>query len=264
MFCKHRFGMEDKVEMSKISVRHLNLHYGKIHALKDINMEIKDHAITAFIGPSGCGKSTFLKCINRMNDLVKSVRIDGQILLDGEDIYDRRVDTTLLRKKVGMVFQQPNPFPMNIYDNVAYGPRIHGIKSKTELDRIVEEALEGAAILGEVKDHLKKPALSLSGGQQQRLCIARALAVEPEVLLMDEPTSALDPVSTLKIEELMGSLKKKYTVVIVTHNMQQAARVSDNTAFFLMGEAVEYGATRILFARPNDKRTQDYIMGRFG
>ena len=252
------------MEKSKISVRHLNLHYGRNHALKDVNMEIKDHAVTAFIGPSGCGKSTFLKCINRMNDLVESVRIDGQILLDGEDIYDRRVNITLLRKKVGMVFQQPNPFPMSIYDNIAYGPRIHGIKSKTELDRIVEEALRGAAILDDVKDRLKKPALSLSGGQQQRLCIARALAVEPEVLLMDEPTSALDPVSTLRIEELIEGLKKKYTVVIVTHNMQQAARVSDDTAFFLMGEVVEFEATQVLFARPRDKRTNDYITGRFG
>lgn len=249
---------------SKISVKHLNLHYGNKLALKDVNMEIKDHAVTALIGPSGCGKSTFLKCLNRMNDLVDSVRIDGQILLDGENIYDRRVDTTLLRKKIGMVFQQPNPFPMSIYDNIAYGPRIHGIKSKTELDRIVEEALVSVSILDELKDRLKTSALSLSGGQQQRLCIARALAVEPEVLLMDEPTSALDPVSTSKIEGLLESLKKKYTVVIVTHNMQQAARVSDDTAFFLMGEAVECGSTRIIFSRPKDRRTKDYIMGRFG
>lgn len=252
------------MEKYKISVKNLNLHYGENHALKDVNMEIRNRAITAFIGPSGCGKSTLLKCINRMNDLVECVRIDGQILLDGEDIYDRRVDTTLLRKKVGMVFQQPNPFPMSIYDNIAYGPRIHGIKSKTELDEIVEKALLGAAIFDEVKDRLKKPALGLSGGQQQRLCIARALAVEPEVLLMDEPTSALDPVSTLKIEELMESLKKKYAVVIVTHNMQQAARVSDDTAFFLTGEVVEFGATQSIFARPRDKRTEDYITGRFG
>lgn len=258
--------MEVKMEAdkSKISVRRLNLYYGDNHALRDVSMEIRDHAITAFIGPSGCGKSTFLKCINRMNDLVESVRIEGRILLDGEDIYDRRVDATLLRKKVGMVFQQPNPFPMSIYDNVAYGPRIHGIKSRTELDGIVEEALRGAAILDEVKDRLKKPALGLSGGQQQRLCIARALAVEPEALLMDEPTSALDPVSTLKIEELMEGLKKKYAVVIVTHNMQQAARVSDDTAFFLMGEVVEFGPAKTLFARPKDKRTEDYITGRFG
>ena len=252
------------MENSKISVKNLNLHYGENHALKDVNMEIRNNAITAFIGPSGCGKSTFLKCINRMNDLVESVRIEGQILLDGEDIYDKRVDTTLLRKKVGMVFQQPNPFPMSIYDNIAYGPRLHGIKSKERLDEIVEEALKGAAIFDEVKDRLKKSALGLSGGQQQRLCIARALAVEPEVLLMDEPTSALDPVSTLKIEELMEGLKKKYTVVIVTHNMQQAARVSDYTAFFLVGEVVEFGRTPIIFSRPQDKRTEDYITGRFG
>ena len=227
-------------------------------------MEIKDHAITAFIGPSGCGKSTFLKCLNRMNDLVDNVRIEGQVLLDGEDIYDKRVDTTLLRKKVGMVFQQPNPFPMSIYDNVAYGPRLHGIKQKSKLDDIVENALRGAAIFDEVKDRLRKSALGLSGGQQQRLCIARALAVEPEVLLMDEPTSALDPISTLKIEELMESLKKKYTVAIVTHNMQQAARVSDDTAFFLVGEVVEFNSTQNIFSRPKDKRTEDYITGRFG
>lgn len=252
------------MENSKISVKNLNLYYGENHALKDINMEIKDHAITAFIGPSGCGKSTFLKCLNRMNDLVECVRIDGQVLLDGEDIYDKRVDTTLLRKKVGMVFQQPNPFPMSIYDNIAYGPRLHGIKNKSKLDEIVENALQGAAIFDEVKDRLKKSALGLSGGQQQRLCIARALAVEPEVLLMDEPTSALDPISTLKIEELMESLKQKYTLLIVTHNMQQAARVSDETAFFLLGEVVEFGSTQDMFARPVDKRTEDYITGRFG
>lgn len=216
---------------SKISVENLNLHYGENHALKDVNMEIADHAITAFIGPSGCGKSTFLRCLNRMNDLVDGCRVEGKVILDGEDIYDKRVDTTLLRKKVGMVFQQPNPFPMSIYDNIAYGPRLHGIKNKKELDEIVERSLQGAAIFEEVKDRLHKPALGLSGGQQQRLCIARALAVSPEVLLMDEPTSALDPISTLKIEELMETLKKKYTVVIVTHNMQQAARVSDDTAF---------------------------------
>lgn len=252
------------MENSKISVRNLNLHYGDNHALKNVNMEIKENSITAFIGPSGCGKSTFLKCLNRMNDLVECARIDGQVLLDGEDIYDKRVDTTLLRKKVGMVFQQPNPFPMSIYDNIAYGPRIHGIKNKAKLDEIVEEALKGAAIFDEVKDRLKKSALGLSGGQQQRLCIARALAVAPEVLLMDEPTSALDPISTLKIEELMESLKQKYTVVIVTHNMQQAARVSDDTAFFLVGEVVEFGATQDIFSRPQDKRTEDYITGRFG
>ena len=223
---------------SKISVENLNLHYGENHALKDVNMEIADHAITAFIGPSGCGKSTFLRCLNRMNDLVDGCRVEGKVILDGEDIYDKRVDTTLLRKKVGMVFQQPNPFPMSIYDNIAYGPRLHGIKNKKELDEIVERSLQGAAIFEEVKDRLHKSALGLSGGQQQRLCIARALAVSPEVLLMDEPTSALDPISTLKIEELMETLKKKYTVVIVTHNMQQAARVSDDTAFFLVGEVI--------------------------
>ena len=227
-------------------------------------MEIADHAITAFIGPSGCGKSTFLRCLNRMNDLVEGCRVEGKVILDGEDIYDKRVDTTLLRKKVGMVFQQPNPFPMSIYDNIAYGPRLHGIKNKKELDEIVERSLQGAAIFEEVKDRLHKSALGLSGGQQQRLCIARALAVSPEVLLMDEPTSALDPISTLKIEELMETLKKKYTVVIVTHNMQQAARVSDDTAFFLVGEVVEKNATSEIFARPRDKRTEDYITGRFG
>ena len=252
------------MEKSKISVKDLNLYYGSNHALKNVNMGIKSNAVTAFIGPSGCGKSTFLKCINRMNDLVENVKIEGTVLLDGEDIYDKRVDTTLLRKKVGMVFQQPNPFPMSIYDNIAYGPRLHGIRNKETLDEIVENALKGAVIYEEVKDRLKKSALGLSGGQQQRLCIARALAVEPEVLLMDEPTSALDPVSTLKIEELMEGLKKKYTVVIVTHNMQQAARVSDDTAFFLVGEVVEFGATPVIFSRPKDKRTEDYITGRFG
>ena len=249
---------------SKISVRGLNLHYGANHALKNANMEIAANKITAFIGPSGCGKSTFLKCLNRMNDLVENVRIDGQILLDGENIYDKGVDTTLLRKKVGMVFQQPNPFPMSIYDNIAYGPRVHGIRNEKQLDGIVEEALVGAAIFDEVKDRLKKSALGLSGGQQQRLCIARALAVQPDVLLMDEPTSALDPISTLRIEDLMENLREKYTVVIVTHNMQQAARVSDETAFFLVGEVVEKGNTADIFARPKDKRTEDYITGRFG
>ena len=249
---------------SKISVENLNLHYGENHALKNVNMEIADHAITAFIGPSGCGKSTFLRCLNRMNDLVDGCRVEGKVILDGEDIYDKRVDTTLLRKKVGMVFQQPNPFPMSIYDNIAYGPRLYGIRNKKELDEIVERSLLGAAIFEEVKDRLHKSALGLSGGQQQRLCIARALAVSPEVLLMDEPTSALDPISTLKIEELMESLKKKYTVVIVTHNMQQAARVSDDTAFFLVGEVIEKNATSEIFARPQDKRTEDYITGRFG
>lgn len=249
---------------SKISVRHLNLCYGKNRALRNVDMEIRDRAVTALIGPSGCGKSTFLKCLNRMNDLVREVRVEGQILLDGEDIYDRRVDVTVLRKRVGMVFQQPAPFPMSIFENVAYGPRLHGIRSKRELDRRVEEALQDAAILEEVKDRLDRPALGLSGGQQQRLCIARALAVEPEVLLMDEPTSALDPVSTLKIEELMKNLKQKYTVVVVTHNMQQAARVSDDTAFFLTGEVVEFGDTNMIFTCPRERLTKDYILGRFG
>lgn len=248
----------------KIVTKGLNLHYGTNHALKGVDMNIKEKSITAFIGPSGCGKSTFLKTLNRMNDLIPSVRIEGEVILDGENIYDSRVDTTLLRKKIGMVFQQPNPFPMSIYDNIAYGPRIHGIKSKAKLDQIVEESLKGAALFEEVKDRLKKSALSLSGGQQQRLCIARALAVEPEVILMDEPTSALDPISTLKIEDLMAELKEKYTVAIVTHNMQQAARISDYTAFFLVGEVVEFAATDTLFTRPVDKRTEDYITGRFG
>lgn len=252
------------MDKTKISVSNLNLHYGTNHALKDVNMNIRENHITAFIGPSGCGKSTFLKCLNRMNDLVECVKIEGKVLLDGEDIYSPKVDTTLLRKKVGMVFQQPNPFPMSIYDNIAYGPRIHGIKDKATLDQIVEESLKGAAIFDEVKDRLKRSALGLSGGQQQRLCIARALAVWPDVLLMDEPTSALDPISTLKIEELMVELKKKYTVVVVTHNMQQAARVSDDTAFFLVGEVVEFDETENIFSRPKDKRTEDYITGRFG
>lgn len=249
---------------NKISTKNLNLYYGSNHALKKIYMDIKEKSITAFIGPSGCGKSTFLKTLNRMNDLVDGVKIEGLVTLDGEDIYDSRVDTTLLRKKIGMVFQQPNPFPMSIYDNIAYGPRIHGIKSKVKLDQIVEESLKGAALFEEVKDRLKKSALGLSGGQQQRLCIARALAVEPEVLLMDEPTSALDPISTLKIEDLMSELKEKYTVAIVTHNMQQAARISDYTAFFLSGEVVEFASTDSLFTRPAEKRTEDYITGRFG
>ena len=227
-------------------------------------MDIQENAVTAFIGPSGCGKSTFLKTLNRMNDLVDGVRIDGNVLLDGEDIYDPSVDTTILRKKVGMVFQQPNPFPMSIYDNIAYGPRVHGIRDKKRLDQIVEESLRGAAIFDEVKDRLKKSAMGLSGGQQQRICIARALAVQPEVLLMDEPTSALDPISTAKIEELMEDLKKKYTVIVVTHNMQQATRVSDQTAFFLVGEMVEFGDTKQIFSYPQDKRTEDYITGRFG
>lgn len=249
---------------NKIITKNLNLYYGENHALKDINMKIREGAITAFIGPSGCGKSTFLKTLNRMNDLVDCVRIEGKVYLDGEDIYDPKVDTTLLRKKMGMVFQQPNPFPMSIYDNIAYGPRIHGIKNKAALDEIVERSLRGAAIFDEVKDRLKKSALGLSGGQQQRLCIARALAVEPEILLMDEPTSALDPISTLKVEELMEELKKDYTVVVVTHNMQQAARVSDYTAFFLVGEVIEFDTTDNIFSRPRDKRTEDYITGRFG
>lgn len=248
----------------KISIKDLNLYYGTLHALKNVNMNIKKEEITAFIGPSGCGKSTFLKTLNRMNDLVDNVKITGEILLDGENIYSHKVDTTLLRKKIGMVFQQPNPFPMSIYDNIAYGPRIHGIKSKIELDEIVESSLKGAAIFDEVKDRLKKTALGLSGGQQQRICIARALAVKPEILLMDEPTSALDPISTIKIEELMDEIKKIYTVVIVTHNMQQAARISDYTSFFLVGEMVEMGKTDDIFSRPKDKRTEDYITGRFG
>lgn len=249
---------------SKISVRDLNLYYGENHALKNVSMDIRANAITAFIGPSGCGKSTFLKTLNRMNDLVENVRIEGKVLLDDKDIYAKGVDKTILRKRIGMVFQQPNPFPMSIYDNIAYGPRVHGIKSKAKLDQIVEESLRGAAIFDEVKDRLKKSALGLSGGQQQRICIARALAVQPEVLLMDEPTSALDPISTSKIEELMEELKKKYTVVVVTHNMQQAVRVSDDTAFFLVGEMVEFAETKTLFSYPQDKRTEDYITGRFG
>ena len=248
----------------KISTRKLNLFYGDNHALKDIDMDMKAGAITAFIGPSGCGKSTFLKTLNRMNDLVPNVKITGEVKIDGEDVYDPKVDVTLLRKKAGMVFQQPNPFPMSIYDNIAYGPRIHGIKNRAKLDEIVETSLRNAAIFDEVKDRLKKSALGLSGGQQQRLCIARALAVEPEILLMDEPTSALDPISTMKIEDLMADLKKKYTVVIVTHNMQQAARISDDIAFFLVGEMVEFGNTQEIFAHPKDKRTEDYITGRFG
>lgn len=248
----------------KVKVENLNLYYGENHALKDVSMDIQENAVTAFIGPSGCGKSTFLKTLNRMNDLVDGVRIDGKVLLDGEDIYDPSVDTTILRKKVGMVFQQPNPFPMSIYDNIAYGPRVHGIRDKKRLDQIVEESLRGAAIFDEVKDRLKKSAMGLSGGQQQRICIARALAVQPEILLMDEPTSALDPISTAKIEELMEDLKKKYTVIVVTHNMQQATRVSDQTAFFLVGEMVEFGDTKQIFSYPQDKRTEDYITGRFG
>ena len=249
---------------NKIEIHNMNLHYGDFHALHDINLDIKENEITAFIGPSGCGKSTLLRSLNRMNDLVPNVTINGKVWIDGEDIYDPKVDTTLLRKKVGMVFQQPNPFPMSIYDNIAYGPRIHGIKGKPELDAIVEKRLRGTALWDEVKDRLKRSALGLSGGQQQRLCIARALAVEPEILLMDEPTSALDPISTLKIEDLMGELKKNYTVVIVTHNMQQATRIADYTAFFLVGEIVEYAPTTDLFSHPREKKTEDYITGRFG
>ena len=248
----------------KMSVKDLDLYYGQKQALKNINMDIHSNAITALIGPSGCGKSTFLKTLNRMNDLIDNVKITGQVTLDGEDIFDRNMDVTMLRKRVGMVFQQPNPFPMSVYDNIAYGPRVHGIKNKAKLDEIVEESLRGAAIWDEVKDNLKKSALRLSGGQQQRICIARALATKPEVILMDEPTSALDPISTTKIEDLMEELKRQYTVVVVTHNMQQAVRVSEYTAFFLVGDMVEYGETKELFTYPKDKRTEDYITGRFG
>ena len=247
----------------KITVENMNLHYGKFHALKNINMAIPEKEITAFIGPSGCGKSTLLKSLNRMNDLVEGCVITGKVQLDGEDIYGD-MDVNLLRKRVGMVFQKANPFPKSIYDNVAYGPRIHGIKNKDELDEIVERCLKGAALWDETKDRLKKGALGMSGGQQQRLCIARTLATSPDVILMDEPTSALDPISTSKVEELIEELKKKYTVIIVTHNMQQAARISDKTAFFLLGELVEYGDTEKMFSDPVDKRTEDYITGRFG
>ena len=249
--------------MDKLTISNMELYYGDFKALKGINLNIQANEITAFIGPSGCGKSTLLKSLNRMNDLVEGCRITGSILLDGEDIYGD-MDINLLRKRVGMVFQKPNPFPMSIYDNVAYGPRTHGIRSKAKLDQIVEEALRGAAIWDELKDRLKKSALGLSGGQQQRLCIARALAVKPEVLLMDEPTSALDPISTIKIEELAQELKKDYTIVMVTHNMQQATRISDKTVFFLLGEIIEAGKTDELFSMPKDKRTEDYITGRFG
>lgn len=249
--------------MSKIEIKNLDLYYGDFHALKNINLDIEENKITAFIGPSGCGKSTLLKSINRMNDLVEGCRIEGNICLDGEDIY-HGMDVNLLRKRVGMVFQKPNPFPMSIYDNIAFGPRTHGIRSKAKLDDIVEKSLRNAAIWDECKDRLKKSALGMSGGQQQRLCIARALAVEPEVLLMDEPTSALDPISTSKIEDLALELKKDYTIVMVTHNMQQAVRISDNTAFFLLGEVIEYNNTEKLFSIPRDKRTEDYITGRFG
>ena len=250
--------------MGKIDIKDMDLFYGSFQALKNVNLEIEPNKITAFIGPSGCGKSTLLKSLNRMNDLVEGCRIDGKILLDGQDIYAKSTDVNTLRKRVGMVFQKPNPFPMSIYDNVAYGPRTHGIRSKAKLDEIVERSLRNAAIWDEVKDRLKKSALGMSGGQQQRLCIARALAVEPEVLLMDEPTSALDPISTSKIEDLAADLKKDYTIVMVTHNMQQAVRISDNTAFFLLGEMIEYNNTEKLFSIPSDKRTEDYITGRFG
>lgn len=247
----------------KFDVKNLNLHYGKFHALKDVNMEISEKQITAFIGPSGCGKSTFLKCLNRMNDLVEGCNITGDVKLDGEDIFDG-MDVNLLRKRVGMVFQNPNPFPMSVYDNIAYGPRTHGIHSKEKLDEIVERSLKQAAIWDELKDRLKKSALGLSGGQQQRLCIARALAVEPEVLLMDEPTSALDPISTSKIEDLAMELKHDYTIIMVTHNMQQATRIADKTAFFLLGQVIEFDDTEKMFSKPQDKRTEDYITGRFG
>ena len=247
-----------------LQTNRLKLYYGAFEALKGIDMQIPEKQITAFIGPSGCGKSTFLKTLNRMNDLVPGVRIEGEVLYNGRDIFSKEVDVTWLRKKIGMVFQKPNPFPMSIYDNVAYGPKTHGIRKKAELDEIVERSLRDAAIWDEVKDRLRKNALGLSGGQQQRLCIARALAVEPNVLLMDEPTSALDPISTSKIEELAMELKEKYTIVIVTHNMQQAVRISDQTAFFLLGELIEYSNTEQLFSQPKEKKTEDYITGRFG
>ena len=247
----------------KFNVKDLNLYYGNFHALKGISMDIKANEITAFIGPSGCGKSTFLKTLNRMNDLIADCKITGEVLIDGVDLYGK-VDINVLRKRVGMVFQKPNPFPMSVYDNIAYGPRTHGIRKKADLDEIVERSLRAAAIWDELKDRLKKSALGLSGGQQQRLCIARTLAVEPEVILMDEPTSALDPISTSKIEDLAQELKEKYTIVIVTHTMQQAARISDKTAFFLLGDLIEFGVTDDIFERPRDKRTEDYITGRFG
>ena len=251
------------VENPILQAKHLNLYYGEKQALKDINIDIPHNEITALIGPSGCGKSTFLRTLNRMNDLIEGVKIEGEILFEGKDAY-RAYDVAQLRKRVGMVFQKPNPFPMSIYDNIAYGPRTHGIKKRAELDEIVERSLKGAALWDEVHDRLKTSAMGLSGGQQQRLCIARLLAVEPEVLLMDEPTSALDPISTSRIEDLMGELKEKYTIVIVTHNMQQAGRISDKTAFFLHGEIVEYDTTDQIFSKPADKRTDDYITGRFG
>ena len=246
------------------TVKDMELYYGSFHALKNVNLNIASGEITAFIGPSGCGKSTFLKSLNRMNDLVEGCRITGDIRLMGEDIYDKNMDVSVLRRRVGMVFQKPNPFPMSVYDNIAYGPRTHGVKKKAELDEIVEKSLRDAAIWDELKDRLKKSALGLSGGQQQRLCIARALAVEPQVLLMDEPTSALDPISTSKIEDLVMDIKKEYTIVMVTHNMQQAVRVSDTTVFFLLGEIIESGATGQMFSVPKDRRTEDYITGRFG
>ena len=249
--------------MGKFNISNLDLYYTDFHALKNVNLDLPEKEITAFIGPSGCGKSTLLKSLNRMNDLVEGCKITGEITLDGVDIY-KNIDVNLLRKRVGMVFQKPNPFPMSIYDNIAYGPRIHGIHNKSQLDDIVEKSLRGAAIWDEVKDRLKKSALGMSGGQQQRLCIARALAVQPDVLLMDEPTSALDPISTSKVEDLALELKKDYTIIMVTHNMQQAARISDNTAFFLLGEVVEYDKTEKLFSMPKDRRTEDYITGRFG
>ncbi|HAN22079.1 MAG: phosphate ABC transporter ATP-binding protein [Clostridiales bacterium GWF2_36_10] len=249
--------------MDKFNIEKLNLYYGNFQALKDVYLNIPTNEITAFIGPSGCGKSTLLKTLNRMNDLIEDCKIDGKVLLDGQDVYGN-MDTSLLRKRVGMVFQKPNPFPMSVYENIAYGPKTHGIKNKARLDDIVERSLTDAAIWGELKDRLKKSALGLSGGQQQRLCIARALAVGPEVLLMDEPTSALDPISTSKIEDLAIELKNKYTIVIVTHNMQQATRISDKTAFFLLGDVIEYGKTEEMFSNPQDKRTEDYITGRFG
>ncbi|MCF0148387.1 MAG: phosphate ABC transporter ATP-binding protein [Clostridium sp.] len=252
-----------KENLKKIQVKNLNLYYGDNQALKNINIDLEENKVTAFIGPSGCGKSTFLRTINRMNDLIDNVKIEGEIFVDGEDIYKSK-DVIALRTKVGMVFQKPNPFPMSIYDNIAYGPRLHGIKDKKSLDEIVEKSLKGAALWDEVKDRLKKSALGLSGGQQQRLCIARTIAVSPEIILMDEPTSALDPISTNKMEELMEDLKKKYTVIIVTHNMQQAGRIADKTAFFLSGEIIEYGDTEDIFYKPRDKRTEDYITGRFG
>ena len=265
--CEQQYVREDNetnMLKNKMTIEHMNLHYGDFHALKDINLNIKENQITAFIGPSGCGKSTLLKSLNRMNDLVEGCKIDGLIALDGEDIYGNNMDVNLLRKRVGMVFQKANPFPMSIYDNVAFGPRTHGIHNKAQLDDIVEKSLRDAAIWDEVKDRLKKSALGVSGGQQQRICIARALAVQPEVLLMDESTSALDPISTSKIEDLVMELKSQYTIVMVTHNMQQAVRVSDQTAFFLLGDLVEYGDTDQLFSTKKEKKTEDYITGRFG